>query len=123
MQLFVDYNGFVLEKKLNNWDDYEKPIIGKKGTCTDFAYLLNGLVIIDKANSCQQPDVYSLLCKTIIQIYDRDLSTSGNYKVCSIQRNISTVDQTSIISFGSQQLTVGDFNKSHNSTPITGTFA
>ncbi|KAM9947650.1 hypothetical protein ACTFIT_000976 [Dictyostelium discoideum] len=201
MQLFVDYNGFVLEKHV----DVKKFI---KSAYTDFAYLLNGLVIIDKlsesilhgrvthflngiiyvycltsgilrgsgsstisinSNSCQQPDgsiirlrqpplipnddillihEINFESKTIdhsfqkciryfakssinivilIQIYDRDVLAGGNYKAVAVvfQRNISTVDPTSIISFGSQHLTEGDINKynnlSHNNTLITGT--
>ncbi|KAM9987891.1 hypothetical protein ACTFIZ_003238 [Dictyostelium cf. discoideum] len=63
----------------------------------------------------------------LIEIYDRNVSAGGNYKAVAVvfQRNISTVDPTSIISFGSQQLTEYDINKyntlSHNNTPITGT--
>ncbi|KAM9974586.1 hypothetical protein ACTFIW_008041 [Dictyostelium discoideum] len=201
MQLFIDYSGFVLEKHV----DVKKFI---KGTYTDFAYLLNGLVIIDKltesilhgrvtnflngilhnycltsdileasgsptiainANSCQQPDgslmrirqpplipndslllVHEVNFKSktidqsfqkciryfakpsiniviLIHIYDRDALAGGDYKAVAVvfQRNISTVDPTSIISFGSQQLTAGDINKynnlSHNNTPIAGT--
>ncbi|EAL67280.1 hypothetical protein DDB_G0280107 [Dictyostelium discoideum AX4] len=86
----------------------------KKGTFTDFSYLLNGLVIIDKANSCQQPDCSLKMYQQVAIL-----------KLVVFQHIISTVDQISIISFGSQQLTVGDFNKyntlSHNGTPITGT--
>ncbi|KAM9980745.1 hypothetical protein ACTFIY_003044 [Dictyostelium cf. discoideum] len=201
MKLFEDYNGFVLEKHV----DVRK---FSKGVYTDSAYLINGLVIIDKlnestihcrvtnflsttisvygntsgvlegsgsptivlnANSCQQPDgslcrlrqpplipndnillVHEVNFKSstisgafqkciryfakpsiniviLIQIYDRDVSAGGNYKAVAVvfQRNISTVYPTSIISFGSQQLTEGDINKyntlSHNNTPITGT--
>ncbi|KAM9974585.1 hypothetical protein ACTFIW_008040 [Dictyostelium discoideum] len=201
MQLFVDYSGFVLEEHV----DVKKFI---KGSYTDFAYLLNGLVIIDKlsepilngrvshllngilyvysltsgiltgsgsstiainANSCQQPDgslsrlrqpplipndslllVHEVNFKSktidqsfqkciryfarpsiniviLIQIYDRDALAGGDYKAVAVvfQRNISTVDPTSIISFGSQQLTAGDMDEynslSHNNTPIAGT--
>ncbi|KAM9980746.1 hypothetical protein ACTFIY_003045 [Dictyostelium cf. discoideum] len=201
MKLFVDYNGFILDKHV----DVKKFI---KGAYSDSAYLINGLVIIDKlkesiihskvthflngiiyvygitsgvvegsgspgipisTNSCLQPDgslsryrqpplipndnillVHEVNYKSssidqsfqkcicyfgkpliniviIIQIYDRDVSAGGNYKAVAVvfQRNISTVDPTSIISFGSQQLTEGDINKyntlSHNNTSITGT--
>ncbi|KAN0004566.1 hypothetical protein ACTFIZ_010727 [Dictyostelium cf. discoideum] len=201
INLFVDYNGFVLEKHV----DFKK---FSKCTYTNFAFLVNGLVIIDKLlesilhsrvtnflnsvislygitsgvlegsgspsivlneNSCQQPDgslcrlrqpplipndnlllVHEVNFKSksigqslqkciryfakpsiniviLIQIHDRDVSAGGIYKAIAIvfQRNVSTIDPTSIISFGSQQLTIGDINQynrlSHNNTPITGT--
>ncbi|KAM9947651.1 hypothetical protein ACTFIT_000977 [Dictyostelium discoideum] len=186
MQLFVDYSGFVLKEHV----DVQKFI---KSTYTDFAYLLNGLVIIDKLlepiingrvthflngiiyvycltsgiltgsdgslSRLRQPPLIpndnlllvhevSFKSKTIdqsfqkciryfakpsinivilIQIYERDVLAGGNYKAVAVvfQRNISTVDPTSIISFGSQQLTAGDINEynslSYINTHITGT--
>ncbi|KAM9980927.1 hypothetical protein ACTFIY_003237 [Dictyostelium cf. discoideum] len=155
MKLFVDYNGFVLEKNV----DIK---IFSKGTYTDSAYLINGLVIIDKLyESIIHGKVTHLLNGIIyvygitngvvegsgspgipisciryfgrpiinivilIQIYDRDVSAGGNYKAVAVVFQRNTVDPTSLISFGSQQLTEGDINKyntlSHNNTPLTGT--
>ncbi|KAM9995697.1 hypothetical protein ACTFIY_001884 [Dictyostelium cf. discoideum] len=170
MKLFVDYNGFVLEKHV----DIKK---FSKGAYTNSAYLINGLVIIDKlnesivhgrvthllngiiyvysitsgvvegsggtgilisANSCLQPDGSLIRLRQpplipndnvllVHEVYYKSSSISQSFQksvAIVFQRNISTVDPTSLISFGSQQLTEGDINKhntlSHNNTSITG---